>query len=159
MKKTPGLSVLVVDDSATTRGLLRLLIARDERFSRIIEAGDAAEGVSLFKVCRPDAVILDLDLPDMSGIEVLRLIKSHARFSVVVVLTSHTEPEIREECLRRGADGFFTKDQSFREIPGILAGLCNLMQDRQSGGQKPSWLDDKRGNGHHDQRPPSPPKS
>src|SRR6185436_6008645 len=103
MSEIEGISVLVVDDSTVIRRRVRQLMEKEPRIVRLFEAGDAAEGYSLFKICRPDVVVLDLELPDLSGLDVLKSIKEAARSSVVIILTTYREPEIRNECLRRGA--------------------------------------------------------
>src|SRR5437879_2751535 len=94
------LTVLVVDDSLVIRRVLGRLLDRHPRIERVFEASDAAEGYSLFKVSRPDAVVLDLELPDLHGLEVLKRMKSADPSCVVIILTTVSAAEIREECLR-----------------------------------------------------------
>ena len=123
MSEIEGISVLLVDDSTLIRRRVRQMLEKDARIGRLIEAGDAAEGYSLFKICRPDVVVLDLELPDLSGLDVLKSIKETARSSIVIILTTYSEPEIRNECLRRGASAFVTKHSGLLTIVETIVEL------------------------------------
>jgi DNA-binding NarL/FixJ family response regulator len=122
--KQAGLTVLIVDDSMVIRRVLAQLLRKHLRIGRIFEASDAAEGYSLFKIARPDAVVLDLELPDLPGTEVLKMMKSANPACVVVILTTLAAPDVREECLRLGANWFITKEQGVNTVPNTIAALC-----------------------------------
>ena len=122
--KQAGLTVLVVDDSMVIRRVLAQLLRKHLRIGRIFEASDAAEGYSLFKIARPDAVVLDLELPDLPGTEVLKMMKSANPACVVVILTTLAAADVREECLRLGANWFITKEQGVNTVPNTIAALC-----------------------------------
>jgi DNA-binding NarL/FixJ family response regulator len=129
-----GLTVLLVDDSLVIRRVLSKLLDRDPRIGRVFEASDAAEGYSLFKVSRPDAVVLDLELPDLHGLEVLKRMKSADPSCVVIIVTSVDAAEIREECLRLGANRFLNKEHGLGTIPDMIAALCpNTPRDTGNG--------------------------
>jgi DNA-binding NarL/FixJ family response regulator len=139
MTNRPPVSVLIVDDSSMIRVALRQMMEKDPRFGRLIEATNAAEGFSLFQANQPDAVVLDLQLPDVNGLEVLKMMKAAQPSAVVVVLTGHNEPEIREECLRRGADWFIEKAPGLQTVASSLLWLCSSRErTRSSGAQPPS---------------------
>jgi DNA-binding NarL/FixJ family response regulator len=120
----PELTVLLVDDSLVVRRVLGKLLDRHPRIGRVFAASDAAEGYSLFKVSRPDAVVLDLELPDLHGVEVLKQMKSADPSCIVIVLTSVAETGVRDECLRLGANRFVNKEQGLRTVPDTIATLC-----------------------------------
>ncbi len=120
-----NLTVLVVDDSVVIRRVLGQLLEKHPRVERVFQASDAAEGYSLFKVCRPDAVVLDLELPDLHGMEVLKSIKSADPSCVVIVLTTIGAPDVREECLRLGANRFLNKEHGVTTVPDTIAALCH----------------------------------
>ena len=90
MKPAPvnRLSVLVVDDSIIVRQALCALLAEDDCLSVVGEAASVAEARQLFELHRPGAVVLDLRLPDGSGLEVLRRVKQTKPSCLVIVLTS-----------------------------------------------------------------------
>jgi DNA-binding NarL/FixJ family response regulator len=135
MSEIEGISVLVVDDSTVIRRRVRQLMEKEPRIVRLFEAGDAAEGYSLFKICRPDVVVLDLELPDLSGLDVLKSIKEAARSSVVIILTTYREPEIRNECLRRGASAFLSKDSGLLTIAETVVELATNVKNMRVMGE------------------------
>jgi DNA-binding NarL/FixJ family response regulator len=102
------ISVLIVDDHPVVRqGLRALLDVQDD----ITVAGEAADGpaaVSLATSLRPDIVLLDLKLPGMDGIAVLRPLREAGLR--VLVLTSATEPAVASQAVRAGASGVVYKD-------------------------------------------------
>jgi DNA-binding NarL/FixJ family response regulator len=87
------------------------------------EAAGVHEALQLFAQCKPDAVVLDLQLPDGSGIDVLRTIKRDAPHCVVIVLTSHSGEEWKSACLSLGADHFLEKAREFERLSETLTQL------------------------------------
>lgn len=73
----------------------------------------------------PDIMILELQLPDRNGIELLRELKSLGSSCKVVVISNHTESHYREECLDLGAVYFLDKTLEFEKLPTILKELCS----------------------------------
>jgi two-component system response regulator DevR len=114
------ISVLVVDDSIIVRQGLCDLLAEDDCIAIVGEAGSVAEACRLFEQHRPDAVVLDIQLPDGSGLEVLRRIKQTAPSCMVIVLTNFRESAFRWECLRSGADHFLHKAMEFERVAELL---------------------------------------
>ncbi|MEM1179879.1 MAG: ATP-binding protein [Acidobacteriota bacterium] len=108
--------VLVVDDDELSRKIVAAYI--EARGFGVSEAADGEEAVAIFKRLRPDAVVMDLGLPGMSGLEAIRRIRaaSPQRRAIVAVLTAHTLEGTREECLRAGADLYFSKPARYREL-------------------------------------------
>jgi two-component system chemotaxis response regulator CheY len=103
-------TILVVDDSPTMR---RMIVASlrdlgDVSFDQASSGLEAIERLSLGPV---DLVVLDLNMPDVHGLEVLRFVRAHARFDSVpvVVLTTRGDDESRQAALRGGASRYLTK--------------------------------------------------
>ena len=128
--KNSGLTVLLVDDSVFVRRVLSRLLGSNPRVGRLFEASDAAEGYSLFKICRPNVVILDLELPDKHGFEVLKLIKRASPSCLVIILTSLAGPEVREEALRLGADHFLLKESGLLRVAESITTICDTKRKR-----------------------------
>jgi DNA-binding NarL/FixJ family response regulator len=122
-------TVIVADDSALIRGRLCALLEAEPAVRVVAEASSAAEAMSQFERHRPDAVVLDIQMPDASGIEVLRRIKQSAPWCVVIMLTQFRESAFREICRILGADHFLNKAGEFDQIPGILRGLSQSPAD------------------------------
>lgn len=118
--------VLIVDDSPTIRKRLQELLAPIDGLSVIAEAGDAARALEIARQERPDVTIVDLSLPEGTGIEVLQGIKAVDPRSVVMVLTNYALDENRRACLDAGADYFFDKSNDFDRVPGLLSLLVNM---------------------------------
>ena len=121
--------VLIVDDVATNRIVLKVKLA-GARYETI-QAGSGQEALRLIAQEGADLVLLDLQLPDMSGIDVCRQIKSDpaTRNLPVIMVTGFPTPEIRLAALRAGADDFVTKP--FEELT-LLARLRSLMRMRET---------------------------
>lgn len=77
----------------------------------------------------PDIMILELELPDRNGIELLRELKSLGSSCKVVVITSQTGSHYREECLELGAVFFLDKTLEFEKLPVVLKELCSGKTD------------------------------
>ncbi len=103
-------TILVVDDSATMR---RMLVAtlRSMGDVRFEEAGSGLEAIERLAVGVVDLVVLDLNMPDMHGLEVLRFVRTHPSFAdlPVVILTTRGDGESRQSALREGATLYLTK--------------------------------------------------
>lgn len=102
------ISVLIVDDHPVVRQGLRALLEVQDDMTVAGEAGDGAAAISLAESLRPDIVLLDLKLPGMDGLAVLRPLR--AAGLRVLVLTSATEPSAAAAAVRAGAAGVVYKD-------------------------------------------------
>lgn len=119
-------TILVVDDSATMR---RMIIAalRDNDSLAFDQAGSGLEAIERLAIAAVDMVVLDLNMPDMHGLEVLRFVRSHERFQrlPVVILTTRGDEESRATALREGATLYLTKPFS----PDVLAPQVHRLLD------------------------------
>lgn len=115
------MKILIVDDSATVRLTTRRLI--NEIGSHVVvEAAGGNEGVAMFESESPELVILDVEMPDMGGIEVVRRLReieqAHGRsWTPVMFVTSLNSESSVERCLEAGGDDFITKPLS-----GVILG-------------------------------------
>ena len=103
--------VLLVDDVVEVRRLVRTSLRFRGGFEVVGEAADGAEAVQLADQLRPDVVVLDLGLPDMSGIDILEKVKSNVhtkRLPVIILTTTDDEREI-QRCYDLGANVYITK--------------------------------------------------
>jgi DNA-binding NarL/FixJ family response regulator len=118
--------VIVVDDSPVVRVRLVNLLSEAGGVRVVAEAWDGFEAVRLVRLHAPDAVILDLNLPGMSGLEVLAIVKREPLPPVVIVLTNHPLERYRAECLRNGADFFFDKSNDFDRVIAAVVSVAPL---------------------------------
>lgn len=143
MKSNRGFNILLIDGSAVVRGVLKRQLRVDSRVQHFFVASNAADGFSLFKISRPDVVILDLDLPDLHGLEILKLIKSAARKCAVIVLTNSDTPDMQELCLRHGADAFMSKEIDLIATAGEILAFCASHRAQSHSGKGNQGLQDK----------------
>ncbi len=115
-------SVLVVEDDRTLNDLVTVHLRRSWPNARLFQAFDGFEAGSLLGVNRPQAVLLDLNLPGVDGFELCRRIKIEEGFEqpLVVAMTSSSDPDVEEQVLSLGADGFFKKPVNFEDLIAFL---------------------------------------
>lgn len=116
MKTSSEPSVLVVEDEAALATLLRYNLEREGY--RVFEAGDGEEALLVADETQPDLVILDWMLPQLSGIEVCRRLRSrgHLRNTPIIMLTARGEESDRIRGLDTGADDYIVKPFSMSEL-------------------------------------------
>jgi two-component system, OmpR family, KDP operon response regulator KdpE len=111
--RTTGPTILVVEDDDETRAaLVRVLAARGYR---TVEASDARSAEKHWEARRPDLVLLDLGLPDVDGLHVIRRIRREAS-TPIVILSGRYEEREKVEALERGADDYVTKPFGVDEL-------------------------------------------
>jgi two-component system response regulator DevR len=120
-----GVRVLVVDDSSVVRARLVALLGEARGVVVVAEAWDGREAVRLARSHAPDAVVLDLNLPGISGLEVLAILKAEPSPPVVIILTNHPLARYRAACLRSGADFFFDKSIDFDHAVAAVTSLAS----------------------------------
>jgi DNA-binding NarL/FixJ family response regulator len=104
------MTVLIVDDHPVVRQGLRVLLEVHDGIDVTGEAADGEEALAQAAACIPDVILLDLKLPGMDGIAVLRALRDRGVASRVLVLTSGNDPAQVGLALRSGASGFLYKD-------------------------------------------------
>ena len=121
-------NVLVVDDSPTMRRMVMTSLRGlgDVKFT---EAGSGLEAIERVAVAPVDLMILDLNMPEMHGIEVLQFVRAHKKYHdlPIVVLTTRGDEESRSEAMASGATDYLTKPFQAREL---LAHASRLLVTR-----------------------------
>jgi PAS domain S-box-containing protein len=115
--------LLIVDDSKTLRERLVTALAEIEGVAVLGEARNASEALAAVRDLKPKVVILDIQMPDGNGIEVLKTIKQESQPPVVIMLTNHPFPQYREKCRQLGADYFLDKTNDLETLIDIFKGL------------------------------------
>jgi len=127
------MKILVVDDDSELLGLIGFALRRAAYL--VIEAAEGASALSAFEREKPDLVILDLNMPGMSGFEVLKRMRAAGSATPVMILTVRSNEEDLVRGLDLGADDYLTKPFSPRTL---LARVRALL--RRAGVEKPSPL-------------------
>jgi two-component system response regulator NreC len=101
--------LLLVDDHAVVRSGLRMLLESEDDVEIVGEAGTAGEALESVTTLKPDVVVMDIGLPDLSGIDAAREIKSRRPETAIVALTIHEDEEYFFKMLEAGASGYVPK--------------------------------------------------
>jgi len=124
------LRLLLADDHAIILQGLRSLVAEAADLEIVAEAGDGRSAVRLARQHHPDIVLMDVEMPELNGIEATRQIVAEVPGCAVIVLSMHSERRMVLETLRAGARGYLIKDCLFEElltaVRGVAAGQTYL---------------------------------
>nr|WP_229680770.1 two-component system response regulator NarL [Marinobacterium zhoushanense] len=122
MSNTAPASILLIDDHPLLRTGVKQLIALDDELEVVGEASSAEEGVAKADALEPDLILLDLNMPEINGIECLKMLREAGVGSRVVVFTVSDNEEDVVAALKAGADGYLLKDMEPEDL------LANLNQ-------------------------------
>ena len=126
-----GLNILLVDDHEVVRVGLRTLIERQPGMEVVGEAGTVAQAIFLARQLAPDVVVMDIRLPDDSGLEACRQIKAERSETKIIILTSYPDDKTIFDAIAAGADGYVLK----------LVGSSELIRALEQVGRGESPLD------------------
>jgi len=124
------LKILLIEDNVDIREVTCLIFEMHMPESKVIQAVKGADGLSLMKSEKPDMIILDLGLPDMDGMKVLKEIRSHSDVPVVILTVRGDETD-KVRGLEMGADDYIVKPFNHNEL---LARVRAVMRHRQKEG-------------------------
>lgn len=127
--------VVVADDSALIRRRTIALLNEVADIEVIGEAEDGLDAMALIGEMKPDVLILDIQMPGLSGLEVLRRIQKRPAPPKVIMVTNYAFPQYREKCLQAGASYFFDKSTEFDQIAEAVRRVRNeKLPPTRSGG-------------------------
>src|SRR5438552_19140222 len=122
-KASPKVRVLLVDDLQDIRLVMRLLLEADGRAEVVGEASDGAEAVRLASELRPDAVVLDLRMPGMDGVQALPLIRDASPGTVVVALSALPGSPMTDRAISLGAT--YVRKPDLRRVVNLVGSLAH----------------------------------
>ena len=117
------MKVLVVDDSGIVRERLKNMLSEVTGYEAIGQAKNTPEAIEMLHKLNPEFVILDIEMPGRSGIDLLREIEKRKQPPLTIVLTNQSYPQYRRACINAGADFFFDKSTEFGKVIQILKQL------------------------------------
>jgi DNA-binding NarL/FixJ family response regulator len=115
--------ILIADDSAPLRERLVEIVRGRPEWEVVGEAQNVSETLAAARRLKPDAVVLDLEMPGGSGLEALPVIKREQPATFVIILTNHDYPQYRKACAQRGADFFLAKANEGAKLIEVLQSL------------------------------------
>ena len=112
--------LLIVDDSEIVRERLKIMLSEVPNVETISLAKDKQEARDLMSKLNPGVVIVDIQMPGGSGINLLHEIKKEQKPPLLIVLTNQSSPQYRRKCMESGADFFFDKSTEFDKVTEVL---------------------------------------
>lgn len=123
MNANKKFTILIVDDSTIIIKRVSGIIKDLNNTGTILHAGNFIKAIQLINEFSPKIILLDIHLPDKSGVEILRYVKEKNLPITVIMLTNQSEEYYKTLCTEIGADYFIDKSSGFEEIPGIINSL------------------------------------
>lgn len=118
--------VLIADDHALVREGLSKILSMEERIEIVGEASNGEQAISQVFACKPDIVLMDINMPVINGIAATRMIKSERPETDIIILTIHDQEEYLFELIKAGVSGYMLKDVSpdllIQTILGVARG-------------------------------------
>jgi DNA-binding NarL/FixJ family response regulator len=124
-KKYKLMKIIIADDSSLWRDRIKSLL---ESINNVHVEGEAENGVEALQLIRkiePDLAILDIRMPEMNGIEVLKKIREMGLQTKVCILTNYPYKQYKERCIAAGTDYFIDKNLDIQQLLDIIFKLAN----------------------------------
>lgn len=118
------LRLLLADDHAVVRSGLRMLLEAQPDFEIVGEAESGRQAVEMVKDLKPNAVLMDIQMPDLNGIEATKLIRENSPETRVLALTMHEDDHYFFEMLQAGASGYVLKRAAPDELVQAIRTVC-----------------------------------
>ncbi|MFK4326677.1 NarL family two-component system response regulator YdfI [Bacillus sp. RC55] len=119
-------NVLIVDDHFVVREGLKLIIETSDSFQIIGEAANGEEALSFIEKKKPDVILMDLNMPKMSGLETIEALNEKQNHTPIIILTTYNEDELMLKGIELGAKGYLLKDTDrenlFRTLEAAIRG-------------------------------------
>jgi len=117
---TDSIKVIIVDDQRLMRDGLRLLLELEDGIEVIGEAADGKEGVARYNELQPDIVLMDIRMPNMTGIEATQAILRTNPKARIIILTTFDDDDLIMQGIQAGALGYMLKDLSGEELAAAI---------------------------------------
>ena len=131
-----NLSVIIVEDHAILVEGLSSILNSIENVTLSGAFYTAEDALRFLQANKADLVLLDISLPEMSGIELCRYLKKNNQDIKIIALTNHTEKSVIQEMLKNGADGYLLKNTSKQDLVNAMFQVMNNQFTMQSDLQK-----------------------
>ena len=113
-------TIILADDHQILRQGLRKLLEDEADFQVVGETGDGIEAIALVEKLKPDILVVDMIMPGLNGLDVIRSVRQHSERTRIIVLSMHANEAYVVEALRYGASGYLLKESSSSELIGAV---------------------------------------
>lgn len=120
-----SINILLADDHRMVREGLKQLLDLEKELNVIGEAGDGYECLNLTNKLKPDIVLLDLNMPNLDGLQVLEIMKQQKMDCKIIILTIHKEIDYLVKALDVGCEGYVLKDSDFDTLKNAIISVYN----------------------------------
>lgn len=110
------IKIIIADDHATVRGGFKYALETDENLEVVGEAGDGKELIALNKKLKPDVIIVDVNMPNISGIDAIREIRKDDKNVKILVITMHQNENYIRDAFKAGINGYLFKMAEIEEF-------------------------------------------
>lgn len=145
------ITILIIDDHVLVREAWAFILNTHPRFKVVGEAGCGEEGVTLAEKLRPNVVIMDINMPGMTGIDATRQVRKFSPATKILGVSLHTQPAYVQMMMKAGASGYMTKnsprEEMFNALQKIALGqkyICeeikNILAEQIVDDEKPTGM-------------------
>jgi DNA-binding NarL/FixJ family response regulator len=118
-------TILIIDDHPLFREGIKAIIGRSNRFELIGEAGNGREGLRMARELKPDLALVDMSLPDQSGIQLTRELKNASPKTRIMIVTMHSKIDYIVKAFQAGATGYVVKESTSKKL---LQGIDTVLE-------------------------------
>jgi DNA-binding NarL/FixJ family response regulator len=118
------IEIVIADDHPIVRQGLRQMIETDRRLMIVGEAGDGATALQLIEAQQPQVAVLDIDMPDVGGFDVVRELRRKRSDVKIIFLTMHSEEEVFQMAMDLGVNGYILKDSVTTDIVSAIRSVA-----------------------------------
>jgi DNA-binding NarL/FixJ family response regulator len=118
------MKIVIADDSALLRNSIQESLKDINNIEIVGQANNGTEALEIINEKIPDFILLDIRMPGLNGIEVLKKIRGNLNKAKVCIFTNYPYSQYRTRCMEEGADYFFDKNINFQEVKNLIAQLA-----------------------------------
>ena len=124
------IKVAIVDDHSQIRAQVRKILEKSSDIEVVAEAQDGLECICMLEQCHPDVIVLDVEMPGMSGLEVLAKIRDASIPVRVIMLSGYSDKVYIHEALNLGAKAFIVKEDAWHILVQVVKSIGTNTEDK-----------------------------